>query len=56
MNTNKILDVSVWIITESRHESTVLNALGRGFDLDEVDIASPTGRPGPSWSPEEIRR
>src|SRR5690348_15217280 len=25
-------------------KALVLNALGRGFDLDEVDIASPTGR------------
>src|SRR5258706_14711257 len=25
-------------------KALVLNALGRGFDLDEVDIASPAGR------------
>src|SRR4051812_7211813 len=25
-------------------KALVLNALGRGFDLDEVEIASPTGR------------
>ncbi len=25
-------------------KALVLNAPGRGFDLDEVDIASPTGR------------
>ncbi|HEX9606409.1 MAG TPA: alcohol dehydrogenase catalytic domain-containing protein, partial [Gemmatimonadaceae bacterium] len=25
-------------------KALVLNALGRGFDLDEVDIASPIGR------------
>jgi Zn-dependent alcohol dehydrogenase len=38
MNTNKILDVSVWIIPESRHESTGPERAGRGFDV-EVDIS-----------------
>jgi hypothetical protein len=27
-------------------KALVLNALGHGFDLDDVDIASPTGREG----------
>src|SRR6266566_3468492 len=32
-------------LSQSRDmKALVLNALGRGFDLDEVDIASPTGR------------
>jgi S-(hydroxymethyl)glutathione dehydrogenase / alcohol dehydrogenase len=38
------LDVSVRIIAESPYEALVLNALGRGVDLENVDIASPHGR------------
>src|SRR6267154_5189883 len=43
---NKVLDVSIEIITDSRPDmkALVLNALGHGFDLEEVDIAAPIGR------------
>src|SRR5882672_11480352 len=43
---NKVLDVSIMIITDSRPDmkALVLNALGHGFDLEEVDIAAPIGR------------
>src|SRR5690242_3499525 len=43
---NKILDVSIMIITDSRPDmkALVLNALGRGFDFEDVDIAAPVGR------------
>src|ERR1700726_4878810 len=43
---NKILDVSIKIITDSRPDmkALVLNALGHGFDFEDVDIAAPMGR------------
>src|SRR6478672_3245106 len=43
---NKILDVSMRIIPNSRlaMKALVLNALGRGFDFEDVDIAAPMGR------------
>src|SRR5579862_1578070 len=43
---NKVLDVSIKIITDSRPDmkALVLNALGHGFDLEDVDIAAPLGR------------
>src|SRR5712675_2134962 len=43
---NKILDVSIMIITDSRPDmkALVLNALGHGFDFEDVEIASPIGR------------
>src|SRR5260370_25660590 len=43
---NKVLDVSIEIITDSRPhmKALVLNALGHGFDLEDVDIAAPIGR------------
>src|SRR6202163_1890023 len=43
---NKVLDVSMKIITDSRPDmkALVLNALGHGFDLEDVDIAAPIGR------------
>src|ERR1700693_5213074 len=46
INRNKVLDVSIKIITDSRSDmkALVLNALGHGFDLEDVDIAAPIGR------------
>src|SRR5690242_8412051 len=43
---NKILDLSMRIIPNSRPamKALVLNALGRGFDFEDVDIAAPVGR------------
>src|SRR5580704_3239689 len=43
---NKVLDVSIKIITNSRPDmkALVLNALGHGFDLEDVEIAAPIGR------------
>src|ERR1700736_5438843 len=43
---NKVLDVSIKIITDSRPDmkALVLNALGHGFDFEDVDIAAPIGR------------
>src|ERR1700676_1019027 len=43
---NKVLDVSIKIITDSRPDMKALglNALGHGFDLEDVDIAAPIGR------------
>src|SRR5712664_181477 len=43
---NKILDVSIMIITDSRPDmkALVLNALGHGFDFEDVEIAVPRGR------------
>src|ERR1700687_1964540 len=43
---NKILDVSMRIIPNSRPamKALVLNALGRGFDFEDVDVAAPMGR------------
>src|ERR1700757_1138780 len=43
---NKILDVSIMIITDSRPDmkALVLNALGHGFDFEDVEIAAPIGR------------
>src|SRR5260370_5174615 len=43
---NKILDLSMRIIPISRPamKALVLNALGRGFDFEDVDIAAPMGR------------
>src|SRR6266481_2869059 len=43
---NKVLDVSIMIITDSRPDmkALVLNALGHGFDFEDVDIAAPMGR------------
>src|ERR1700726_3376207 len=43
---NKVLDVSIKIITDSRPDmkALVLNALGHGFDFEDVDIAEPIGR------------
>src|ERR1700681_87063 len=43
---NKVLDVSMKIITDSRPDmkALVLNALGHGFDFEDVDIAAPIGR------------
>src|ERR1700730_12723422 len=43
---NKVLDVSIKIITDSRYhmKALVLNAVGRGFDFEDVDIAAPIGR------------
>src|SRR5882762_6006507 len=40
---NKILDLSVRIITDSRPamKALVLNAVDRGFDFEDVEIASP---------------
>jgi len=45
-DTNKILDVSVRIIADSQPamKALVLNALGHGFDFEDVEIASPRGR------------
>src|ERR1700676_4091498 len=46
INRNKILDVSIRIIANSPPEmkALVLNALGHGFDLEDVEIALPRGR------------
>jgi hypothetical protein len=43
---NKVLDVSIKVITDSRSDmkALVLNALGHGFDFEDVDIAAPIGR------------
>src|SRR3984893_17809143 len=43
---NKVLDVSIRIIANSRPDmkALVLNALGHGFDLEDVEIAVPRGR------------
>ena len=43
---NKILDVSIRIIANSPPEmkALVLNALGHGFDPEDVEIALPRGR------------
>src|ERR1700730_9519507 len=43
---NKVLDVSIKIITDSRPDmkALVLNTLGHGFDLEDVDTAAPIGR------------
>src|SRR6266481_1012179 len=43
---NKLLDLSMRIIPNSRPamKALVLNALGRGFDFEDVDIAAPMGR------------
>src|SRR6476646_2082101 len=43
---NKILDVSVAIIADSRPDmkALVLNALGHVFDPEDVEIAAPRGR------------
>src|SRR6185369_5160957 len=43
---NKILDLSMRIIQNSRPamKALVLNALGRGFDFEDVEIAAPIGR------------
>jgi hypothetical protein len=43
---NKVLDVSIRIIANSRPDmkALVLNAPGRGFDFDDVEIAAPRGR------------
>src|SRR3984957_19470842 len=43
---NKVLDVSIKIISDSRPDmkALVLNALGHGFDFEDVDIAEPSGR------------
>src|SRR4029077_18698721 len=45
---NKILDLSMRIIPNSRPamKALVLNALGRGLDFEDVEIAAPTGREG----------
>jgi len=50
MNTNKIMDVSVWIITESRHESTRPERVGLG------DPADPTTAIGPMVSQKQSDR
>src|ERR1700730_5018357 len=46
INRNKILDVSIMIIANSQPDmkALVLNALGHGFDLEDVEIALPRGR------------
>src|SRR5882762_4194693 len=43
---NKRLDVSIGIIANSRSDmkALVLNALGHGFDVEDVEIAVPRGR------------
>src|SRR4029077_1130934 len=43
---NKILDVSIMIVADSRPDmkALVLNALGHGFDFEDVEIAVPEGR------------
>src|SRR4030095_207310 len=43
---NKLLDLSMRIIPNSRPamKALVLNALGRGFDFEDVDIAAPMRR------------
>jgi S-(hydroxymethyl)glutathione dehydrogenase / alcohol dehydrogenase len=45
-NYNKALDVSIKIVADLRPDmkALILNALGRGFDFEDVEIASPTGR------------
>src|SRR5258705_10720791 len=42
----KLLDLSMRIIPNSRPamKALVLNALGRGFDFEDVDISAPMGR------------
>src|SRR6267154_244667 len=42
---NKVLDVSIEIIADSRPDmkALVLNALGHGFDFENVEIAVPIG-------------
>src|SRR5580704_12841846 len=46
INYNKALDASVAIVADlwPDMKALVLNAIGRGFDFEDVDIASPAGR------------
>src|SRR5258708_35941411 len=45
-NKNKALDVSIMIVADLQPDmkALVINAVGHGFDFEDVEIASPSGR------------